>query len=307
MYENYIVKRHYEENNTLLTSESELIIRRFLTKQMIHILLLLLNCNMTNKEMTEKMGGSSSALSNILGRMKKCEIALLAMEKRDKYILYSLTPIAKEYTEKFLIQKDKKDFKVVQIHENETVELINCQNALVKLKEKLGKEWNADFSYWCFRYYENDEKGKMPEADYFFETIEELIINEQFSQFECIMNRLGDDVSRKNCLRYVNKYIGVRRLCFLDAEDWKTAYQFIDDIFCGEEMCISCSFLEKSGDLTKEDIVKMANGIFEMINCSLKKKLSKGEFLDTWSKYFFPHEKLVYYLSEKYGNKYLKG
>ncbi len=307
MNENYVKKIHYEDNDTLLTAESELIIRRFLTKQMVRILILLLNCNMTNKEMTEKMGLSSSALSNILQRMKKCEIALLLMEKQEKYILYSLSPIAKEYTEKFLVVKDKKDLRVVKIHENETIELINCQNALEKLKDKLGREFSVDFSYWCFRYYENNERRKMPEVDVFFEAIEELIIKEQFSQFECIINELEDDVSRKNLFRYINKYIGVRRLCFLDAEDWKTAYQFIDDIFRGEEMCISCSFLERSGNLTKEDIIKMSNGICEIINCSLKKKLTKGEFLDTWSKYFFPHEKLIYYLAEKYGNKYFNG
>lgn len=305
MYQNYVKKSNYEENSTLLNSKTELIIRRFLTKQMVHILLLLLNCNMTNKEMSEKMGLSSSALSNILLRIKKCEITLLLMEKKEKCILYSLTPIAKEYTEKFLVVKDKIDLKVIQIHENETIELLNCQNALAKLKDKLGKEFNADFSYWCFSYYENNERRKMPEVDCFFEAIEELIINDQFSQFECIMNELEDDLSRKNCFRYINKYIGIRRLCFLDAEDWKTAYQFIDDIFCGEEMCISCSFLEKSGDLTKEDIIKMSNAIYEIINCSLKKKLAKGDFLDTWSKYFSAHEKLFYYLAEKYRNKYL--
>lgn len=304
MYENYVRKSHYEEDNTLLTSESELTIRRFLTKQMIQVLLLLLNCDMTNKEMAEKMGSTSSSLSNLLRRMKICEIALLKLVKKDKYMLYSLTPIAKEYTEKFLVKKDEAELKVIQIHENETVEFLNCQNALEKLKNKLGKEWNADFSYWCFRYYENNERRKMPEVDGLFEAIEELIINDQFSQLERIINDLEDDASRKNCLRFVGKYIGVRRLCLLDAEDWKVAYQFIDDLFCGEEMRISCSFLEKSGDLTKEDIIKMTNGIFEIVKCSLKMKLSKEEFLNAWDKYFFPHEKLIYYLAEKYGNKY---
>lgn len=307
MYENYLRESRYEENAMLLTSESELIIRRFLTKQMIQILLLLLNCDMTNKEMAEKMGSTSSSLSNILCRMKKCEIALLALVKKDKYMLYSLTPIAKEYAEKFLIEKNKPKLKVIQIHENETRELIDCRNALEKLKNKLGKEWSADFSYWCFRYYENNERRKLPEADCFFGSIEELIVKDQFLQFECIINDLEDDVSRKNCFRFVNKYIGIRRLCLLDAEDWKTAYQFIDDLFCGEEMRISCSFLEKSGDLTKEDIIKMSNGIFEIVNDSLKKNLSKGDFLDAWSKYFSPHEKLIYYLAEKYGNKHAKG
>lgn len=147
----------------------------------------------------------------------------------------------------------------------------------------------------------------MFEVDCFFESLEELIVKDQFPQFERIINDLEDDVSRKNCFRFVDKYIGIRRLCFLDAEDWKTAYQFIDDLFCGEEMRISCSFLEKSGDLTKEDIIKMSNGIFEIVNSSLKKNLSKGDFLDAWSKYFFPHDKLVYYLAEKYGNKHANG
>lgn len=307
MYENYVKKSRDENRTTLLTSESELIIRRFLTKQMIQVLLLLLNCDMTNKELTEKMGSTSSSLSNLLFRIKKCEIALLELVKKDKYMLYSLTPIAKEYTEKFLVEKDKSDLKVIQIHENETAEFINCQNALEKLKEKLGEEWSADFSYWCFRYYENHERQKMPEVDCFFKSIEELIIKDQFPQFERIINDLEDDVSRKNCFRFVNKYIGIRRLCFLDAEDWKTAYQLIDDLFYSEEMRISCNFLEKCGDLTKEDIIKMTNGIFEIVNFSMKRNLSKGEFLDAWGQYFFPHDKLIYYLAEKYGNKYAKG
>lgn len=305
MAENNIVVKNYEENNTLLTSDLELKIRRFLTKQMIRILLLLLNCDMTNKEMAESMKLSSNALSNILQRMKKCEVPLLETERRDKYLLYSLTPFAREYTEKFFTVKGADDFKIVRIHEDETVEFINCQNALEQLKEKLGEEWDVEFPRHCILYYENNERGRMPEFDLFFETLEILIINEQFFQVECIVNELGDKASEKICKKYISKYIYIRRLCMLDDEEnWEMAYRFVDDIFCREQACISCDFLKNSGDLSKEDIVNIASGLMEIIDDSRKRELTKGDFLDVWSKYFRHHERLIYYVAEKYRNKY---
>lgn len=89
MFENNAVTINCEENNKFLDVESESIIRRFLTKQMIRILCLLWNCSLSNKEIADKMNLSSSALSNILQRMKKCEVALLMIEKK-KNILFIL-------------------------------------------------------------------------------------------------------------------------------------------------------------------------------------------------------------------------
>lgn len=304
MFENNIAEKKYEENDKFLTPDLELRIRRFLTKQMIRILLLLLNCGMTNKEMAERMKLSSNALSNILQRMKKCEVPLLAVEKRDKYLLYSLTPIAHEYTEKFFTVKGADDLKIVRIHENETAEFINCREALEKLKERLSEEWNVEFPRYCFLYYEKNERGIMPELDLFFETLEILVINEQFFQVECIVNELGDETSEKICMRYIDKYIHIRHLCMLDKKNWKLAYQFIDDFFYREQAGISYDFLRNSEDLSKEDIVNMANGLVDIVNNSKERKLTKGEFLDVWSKYFWPQEKLIYYVAEKYENKY---
>ena len=306
MSEYKAVSYHYEEkiNNSMLTFELENIIRRFLTKQMARILLLLMNNKMTNKEIAERMNLTSSALGNILHRMKKCEVELLKTSKQDRYVLYSLTPVAREYAKKYLIVKDKNDFKLIHINETETVELLNCRNALINLKDKLEDNWDIQFPRCCISYYEKDVKGEIAEADDFFDAIEELIVKDQSDQLEEILNELGDEISRKNCLIYINKFIYIRKLCCLDAENWKMAYQFIDDILYGDRMCISCDFLAKSDSLSKDDIVKMANSISEIMYYSKKKSLSKGEFFDTWSRYFFPHERLIYYIAEKYGNKY---
>ena len=127
-------------NHLALDSEVQNTICRFITRQMARIMLLLLDHTMTNKEIAERMNLTSSALSNILQRMKKCEVELLSIEKKDKYVMYSLTSVAHLYTEMNLVLKDKKDLKLIQINETETVELTGCRNALVGLKERLGED-----------------------------------------------------------------------------------------------------------------------------------------------------------------------
>ena len=86
-------------NHLALDSEVQNTICRFITRQMARIMLLLLDHTMTNKEIAERMNLTSSALSNILQRMKKCEVELLSIEKKDKYVMYSLTSVAHLYTE----------------------------------------------------------------------------------------------------------------------------------------------------------------------------------------------------------------
>ncbi|MCI9201393.1 MAG: winged helix-turn-helix transcriptional regulator [Lachnospiraceae bacterium] len=291
-------------NHLALDSEVQSTIRRFITRQMARIMLLLLDHTMTNKEIAERMNLTSSALSNILQRMKKCEVELLSIEKKDKYVMYSLTSVAHLYTEMNLVLKDKKDLKLIQINETETVELTGCRNALVGLKERLGEDWDVEFPRRCFLFYENGQRGEMPEADTFFEKVEDLIRKEQLEQLEILLNELENETCRKSYLRYIEKYISIRKLCFLDAENWKIAYRFIDDIFCGDEICISYDFLANSGDLSKEEIIKMVKSFSEIIKQSQKEGLSKKGFLEVWEKYFYPHEKLAYFIAEKYRNSY---
>jgi len=254
----------YIENKNrkrLLTPEEEHVISRFLTKQMKRILFLLFDNSMTNKEIAEQMDLSTSALSNILQRMKKCEIQLLTLIKEEKYMLYSLTPLAYEYTENYLIAKGKADFKLIQLNHLETAELINCRNNLDLLKERLGESWDIEFFRCCINYYENDGKNVDSEAASFFESVEELIIKEQMKQLELIMNEFGDEATRKLYLKYIQKYIHIRRLCLWDAEEWNLAYRFIDDIFYGEKMCISLEWLTNSGSVSQEDIINIARGL----------------------------------------------
>lgn len=304
MVKNNAVQSYYVENKQLLDLDSELIIRRFLTKQMKRILCLLWIHAMSNKEIAEEMKLSSSALSNILQRMKRCEVALLKTERKDKHVIYSLTPVAEEYVEKVLNYKEEKgELKIVQINENETIELINCRNSLEKLKERFGDKWGVEFPGYCTLYYEKGERGKIPEADLFFEELEELIVKDQFIQLERILNSLEDENSKKICIKYIEKYISIRTLCELDEKNFKLVYQLIDDIFWNEKMYISWDFLKQSKELSKDDIVDMANAVFEIVAYSKERKLTKEGFLEEWSKYFFLHERLIYYIAEKYVNK----
>lgn len=283
-----------------LLNEAEEVIRRFLTKQMARIMLLLLDHTMTNKEIAEKMDLTSSALSNILQRMKRCEVELLEICKKEKYVMYSLTPVAHAYTEKNLVLKGKSGVKLIRVNETDTIEWQNCRNALERLKERLGEDWDVEFPHCCFLHYENGRKNEIPEARRFFETAEELIIREQNEQLKRMLDDLGNEVCRKSYLRYADKFIFIRRLCFLDAENWKMAYRLIDDVFCGEEIRISYDFLADSGDLSKEEIVKMVKGLADIRKQSRERDLSKKEFLEEWGRYFLPHEKLVYFIAEKY-------
>lgn len=304
MAENIIQENYKKVSHTLLTSDKQSIIDSFMTKQMVRIMLLLLDCTMTNKEIAQRMNLTSSALSSILKRMKNCEVDLLAVQKQDKNVLYSLTPIAQEYAEQNLIVKGKKDVKLIQINEKKTLEWVKCHDALKKLKERLGEDWDVEFPRCCFMYYENGKKGEVPQADAFFEAMEDIIIAKQEEQLENILDELGNESCRKLCLKYMNKYSSIRKLCSLYDEDWKLAHRFIDDVFSGEGMCVSYTFLAESGDLGKEDIVKMIEGLAEVMTQSKEMKLSKWDFSDIWGRYFYPHEKLLDKIADKYEAKY---
>lgn len=296
------LKKENEDNvsHLSLTDESEALIRRFLTKQMARIMLLLVDHTMTNKEIAEKMDLTSSALSNILQRMKRCEVELLEIYKKEKYVIYSLTPAARAYAEKNLVLKGKDSVRLIKVNETDTLEWQNCRNALERLKERLGEDWDVEFPHCCFLHYENGGKNEIPEARSFFETAEELIIREQNEQWKRILDDLENEVCRKSYLRYADKFIFIRKLCFLDAENWKMAYRLIDDVFCGEEIRISYDFLADSGDLSKEEIVGMVKGLADIRKQSQERDLSGKEFLNEWERYFMPHEKLVYFIAEKY-------
>lgn len=300
--ENAVLSNRIEKTNEL-SDEKEIILHRSLTKQMIRILLLLLSGTMTNKEIAEKMNLSASALSNILLRMKKCEIELLTITRKDKNVLYSLSPIAREYAKKNLLKNNGDDTKLIRINEVNTVEYQMCKESLNVLKEKLGEDWEADFFECCIEYYKyNHKENVMPEAANFFENMEELVIKGQDTQLELMWQELGIGGFKKKYQEYINKFIYIRILCNLDAEAWKLAYQFVDEMMSGEEIRFSYDFMVHC-ELGKEDILNMSNGLLYIVNCSKDMKLLKKGFLEHWSKYFGQHERLLYYIAEKYVNK----
>lgn len=272
---------------------------------MIRLIVLLADSTLTNKELAIKMSLSSSALSGILQRIKKCEIDLLAVRKEDKNILYSLTPIAREYAEKKLLEAEsQKNIRLVQINQLETVEWRQCTEALEGLKEQLGTDWAADFQEYCVFYY-TDNREKVPsEVSHFLETLEELVIEGQLRQFDRILDQLDEFGLKNLCLKYINNLINIRKLCSLDEGNWELAGQFIDELFLSDMLYVSIDFLDKCYIFTKKDITDMAKALSEIIKKSCGKIFSKNDFIASWGRYFRHHDQLVFYIGEKYVNKY---
>lgn len=296
---------------SLLTPEKEGILSGFLTKQMLRLIVLLIKGTLTNKELAVRMGLSSSALSNILQRMKKCEIELLVVSREEKNVLYSLTPIVREYVEKNLpgiqipdkIQTSEK-IRLVRINQMETVEWRRCKEALEELRELAGPEGTAELLEYCTFYYTGSQ-DKVPDAARdFFEALEELIIEEQTQQTEWILNRLEEMGLKALCQKYLKRLVGVRKLCTLDTVNWEAAARFTDDFFLSEDRYVSIDFLKSCYDFSTEDIIDMAMGLSEIIKASVGRIISKKDFIAAWSRYFKNHDKLVFYIGEKYVNQY---
>lgn len=300
-----------KEDVSLLTPGKEAVISGFLTKQMIRLIVLLADGTLTNKELAVRMGLSSSALSNILQRMKKSEIELLDVIREEKNVLYSLTPIAREYAEKNLpeIQTPNRSqtpgkIRLVRINEMETVEWRRCREALEELKEWAGPEGTAELLECCTLYYTGSQDRVPAAARDFFEALEELIIEEQTKQADWILDRLEEIGLKKLCRKYIKKFVSVRKLCALDAADWEAAARFTDDFFLSEERYVSIEFLKSCCDFGMEDIIDMAMGLSEIIKASVGRIFSKKDFIAAWGKYFRNHDRLVFYIGEKYVNQY---
>lgn len=178
-----------------------------------------------------------------------------------------------------------------------------CKESLNVLKEKLGEDWEGDFIEYCIEYYKYDHKENvMPEAVDFFQKMEELVIQGQDTQLELMWQELSIGKFQKKYQEYINKFSYIRILCNLDAKAWKLAYQFVDEIMNEEEIRFSYDFMVHC-ELGKEDILNMSDVLLYIVNCSKNMKLLKKGFLEHWNKYFGQHERLLYYIAEKYVNK----
>ena len=271
----------------------------FLTKQMCNLILVLGYRILSNKEIAEKMGIKSSALSNILQRMKRSVLPLLCIQKQEKYMMYSLTPIALEYMEQRLVVEEKNSSKVINLRSESELNLESCLSALNGIRELFREDFEIEFVKLLIAHYSQNVQVENNDFQKFVSYFEKMIIWEQKKEFEIVLEAIGSVSLKNEVLKYVNKYIYIRSLCRICAKNWRLAYIFVDSFFDSKCKSISLDFLKVYPDILGSDVIGITESLMEMVNNTKGKSVSKEGIFEYWSDYFLSQEQLLYYIAEK--------
>ena len=297
----YKVESSIEYDSLSMNLDDKNYLKNFLTKQMCKILLILFFKTLSNKDLAKQMGISTSALSNILQRMKKSQIKLFIINKEDKYIFYSLTPIAYAYVKDNLIKEEESDVKILRFNDEETSNYIECTENLNKLKVFLSIDTAREFESFFELHYMKGSKEKREALDDFIISLAKMNNEDCRENFNTIISNLDDEIFRENILHCVNLYQSMMRLCDIYDQAWELAYDFVDSFFKSKGECVSFKFLSECKTLEPEIIAEMGSGLFEIVNISNKNSHSKDEFMDCW-KIYVPIKQFMRYIAVAYEN-----
>lgn len=295
-----VEKESMEKDDAILTPEIEAALKSFLTKQMIRILLLLFDRELSNKDIADSMGIGSNALGNLLQRMKKSQMELLISCRKDKYVMYSLSPIAYRYTEKNLLDKKADNTRLFAVNDENVFYYNACIRALDDLRDEYGNKFELEFSRLLMTYYRIDKEDVGSSVKDFLENLENLIIRDQDEKVKRIEEYLGDARLTEILREYTGIFLSIRKLCGIDTENWRAAYELADELLSEGESGISFEFLEKYTGNDMETVIEIGRSFSAMVKEAEQKGLDKKGFLAYWEIYFLSHEKLAHYIAEKY-------
>lgn len=277
-------------------------LRKFLTKQMCKILLILFHRTLSNKDLAKQMGISSSALSNILQRMKRAQIQLFITSKEDKYILYSLTPVAYAYVKENLAEKNNSEAEIIHFNDEGTSNYIECTESLHKLKNYLTIDTTREFESFFELHYVKGSKAEKESLDDFIISLAKMNNEECGESSNRIVSELDDPVFQGTMLHCVGLYQSMMYLCDIYDQEWELACDFVDSVFESKGAGVSLEFLSKCKDLKTEKIAEMGRSLFEIANISKKNDHSKLEFMDCW-KVYIPRKQFMRYIAVVYENR----
>ncbi len=297
-----VEKVNMEKGNAILTPEIEKILENFLTKQMIRILLLLFRKDLSNKEMAYSMGIASNALSNILQRMKQSQIELLKSYRKEKYIMYTLSPIASQYVEEKLLCEKRSNIRLFSVNDENDCYYTICIRALDDLRKEYGNKFELEFSRLLMCYYRMNKDTVESSVKNFLENLENLIIRDQEEMVNSIEEQLGDVRLTEILQDYIGIFLSIRKLCKIDTENWESAYELADELLAEGGNSISFTFLEKNAGHDIDAVIEIGKSLLEMVKEASQRELDKKGFLAHWGKYFLSHERLAYYIAEKYAH-----
>ena len=272
-------------------------LKKFLTKQMCKILLILFYHTLSNKELAKRMGITANALSNIIQRMKTSQVELFIISKKDKFTLYSLTHEAQVYVKEYLIVEENSEQKIIQFSDDETSAYIECADALHKLKHNLQIDSEIEFSRFMELYYVKESEEKRTVLDDFIRHLVKMDYKKQTEAFNKIIKEMENPLLGRNILHCVSLYQSMINLCKVYSTTWKLSYKFVNS--CLDSKGVSFEFLEECKDFNAEEIVAMGQGLSEIVNISKMNNHSMNEFIECWEAYF-SEEQFLYFIASRY-------
>ncbi len=297
----YKAEYSVEYDSAPMSMDVQAYLKNFLTKQMCRILLILFFNTLSNKDLARQMGISTSALGNILQRMKKSQIELFITNKEDKYLLYSLTPVAYAYVKDNLVEEENSQVRIIHFHDKETSDYIECTNALQKLQEVLPIDTTREFENFIESYYVKVSEEKRAVLDHFIISLARIHNEVSEEEFRGIMDKL-DDALQRNILHCVSLYQSMIQLCEIYEKSWELAYDFVDSIIESKGKSVSLKVLRGCKTMEAEAVIGIGNSLWEIVNISKINNHSKDEFMDCW-KIYVTDKQFMRYIAAGYENR----
>lgn len=297
-----------EKKRQIMTPELEESIIKAQTRQCNNVLRGLYTHRLNNKQLAQYIGISASALSNILQKIKANQLGLLVIEQDGRNTYYSLSELGNEYVEKYLLDSTMPEGGngVINIDDARVSE--DAQNAILKIKEIQqleGDGWQLKLDDFLLSYTSGALQGKDNCYVQLVQSIEHVIIKECWEDLNKIYTLLDSDLLCKRVEKVFSNLMGIKSLCILDEKNWEMAYRLVDDYFEHAGKYIRTEFLEQIQiyQMSVKDVKTFFNVLGQLVEDAEEKRMLKEEFYGKWKVFFTPHERLLYYIAEKYIRK----
>lgn len=289
-----------KQKNIELTPEIEERILSSQTRQCNKVIQALYGCRLSNKELAESIGVSSSALSNILQKIKSNQLGLLVVTQNGRNTFYSLSELGAEYAEKHLFASNVND-KVINIEEKLSEFASTGIQALRNIQTAWEDEWQLKLDEQLYEYVRT-KKCNEENFENFMEAIRNIIIEERWEELNKIYSFLENDILRRRIEKCFEDLMEIKNLCIIDSMDWKLAYRMVDGFFQNDEKktWIGCFKQIQKYELNNEMVFSCFDVLKKIVQDAEENKLTKEEVFDRWERLFVPHEKLIYYIADKY-------
>lgn len=268
-----------------------------LTKQCKKVIKCLYKRRLNNKELAHSLGVSASALSNSLQKIRNINSNLLVIEQIGRNTFYSLSECGLAYVETNLINN-----KIINNEDKISEYTETGIFRLNRMKKEWGEDWDLKFEEMLL-FYTHSEIDKIENIFMeFIHVVERLFLEEQWEELNTIYDLLDANLLRKRIDKYFDRIMGVKSLCNIDDFDWKTAYEIVDNFFENGGRTYYKNICEKieNHQLSCENIDLIFASLNEILVETTKEHMEKETFYDKWKNVFMSHERLMYYVAEKY-------